>query len=123
MVGPWVWMSITAPDFSGASAAAESGMRWVWKAWSADAGPAIAIDVTSAATPTIPDARRESGMGISSPWVPLRVTGAVMPRHGPFGAGTWRRLAGAPAGHTGGAASRTPQQYRPSLVAERLQSR
>src|SRR5512132_709138 len=45
-------MSITAPDFSGASATAESGMRWVWKAWSADAGTASARDVTSAATAT-----------------------------------------------------------------------
>jgi hypothetical protein len=58
-------MSITAPDFSGASATAESGMRWVWKAWSADAGTASARDVTRAATATMPNTRREDGMAIS----------------------------------------------------------
>src|SRR5829696_8510251 len=58
-------MSITAPDFSGAPVTAESGMRWLWKAWSADAGAAIVIDVTNAATATIPDLRRECGMAIS----------------------------------------------------------
>jgi hypothetical protein len=40
-------------------------MRCVWNAWSADAGTAKAIDVTSADTPTIPDTRTESGMAIS----------------------------------------------------------
>jgi hypothetical protein len=58
-------MSITAPDFSGASATGESGMRWVWKVWSADAGTAIARDVTRAATATMLDSRRENGMAIS----------------------------------------------------------
>jgi hypothetical protein len=58
-------MSITAPDFSGASATGESGMRWVWKAWSADAGTAITRDVTRAATATMLDTRRENGIAIS----------------------------------------------------------